>query len=460
VSLRSIEVSGYRGFKDKGILNLAVPDGRPGSGLTILTGPNNSGKSSIIECLRARQSPDNPTFSEGVRNRNFDKVEFVYNFDTHSEYIRSISQGSALSERSAPDRISSFFCVPSRRAFNPYFSKGAWNRDNYTGGNSFSAQRESSLSMFQYRLFNIAEDTGNTERFNKLLEKVIGFKANWSIDLSDHGQYYLRFVNESNSVHSSNGLGEGIVSIFSIVDSLYDSRTSDVIVIDEPELSLHPSLQRRLSMVFGEFSRDRQILVATHSPYFTEISQIQNGANLARICTNESGSHIHQLGSNGRTAIETLTSGNLLNPHIFGLDAREMFFLEDGIVITEGQEDVLLYPKVCDDLGIVLRGSYFGWGAGGAGNIKHVCSILADLGFKKVAAVLDGNKMGEITPLLASFPNFHFSCIPAEDIRSKKPRKETCGTSGILDSDMCVRQEHVDAMRNLLTEMNLYLEQA
>ena len=55
-------------------------------------------------------------------------------------------------------------------------------------------------------------------------------------------------------------MGEGIVSIFAIVDSLYDSKKDDVIVIDEPELSLHPALQKRVFSLISEFSKDRQII--------------------------------------------------------------------------------------------------------------------------------------------------------------------------------------------------------
>jgi len=53
MSLSSIEILGFRGFATKQKLEIALPDGNtPGSGLTIIVGANNSGKSTITEAFR------------------------------------------------------------------------------------------------------------------------------------------------------------------------------------------------------------------------------------------------------------------------------------------------------------------------------------------------------------------------------------------------------------------------
>ena len=54
MALDKIEINGYRGFNTTASVNFSVPNGEAGSGLTIITGSNNSGKSSIIECFKAR----------------------------------------------------------------------------------------------------------------------------------------------------------------------------------------------------------------------------------------------------------------------------------------------------------------------------------------------------------------------------------------------------------------------
>ena len=35
---------------------------------------------------------------------------------------------------------------------------------------------------------------------------------------------------------------------------------------------------------------------------------------------------------------------------LLGLDARETLFREDGVIVVEGQEDVIYYPKILDQL--------------------------------------------------------------------------------------------------------------
>ena len=55
------------------------------------------------------------------------------------------------------------------------------------------------------------------------------------------------------------------------------------------------------------------------------------------------GSVTRQLQPETITRLEGLLS-NRNNPHVLGLDAREIFFQNDKIILVEGQEDVVLYP--------------------------------------------------------------------------------------------------------------------
>jgi predicted ATPase len=63
---------------------------------------------------------------------------------------------------------------------------------------------------------------------------------------------YLKIKLAGNYSHSSEGLGDGVISLMFIADALHDSPEGSMLVIDEPELSLHPSLLRRLSRVLAE----------------------------------------------------------------------------------------------------------------------------------------------------------------------------------------------------------------
>jgi hypothetical protein len=66
---------------------------------------------------------------------------------------------------------------------------------------------------------------------------------------------------------------------------------------------------------------------------------------------------------------------------------REAFFLEDGILLLEGQEDVQYLPRAYQDLALENKAQLFGWGAGSASKMEIVAAILADLGFERVAGL-------------------------------------------------------------------------
>src|SRR5512146_3246215 len=118
---KSIEILGLRGFADAQKLEFAIPDGRPGSGLTIIVGANNSGKSTAIEALRAF-IPHSPTasFTRGRRNaRAGDAIKLTLT-KGDGGIVTLESQGRGTSETAMTpqqDFTSEIFVLPSRRVF-------------------------------------------------------------------------------------------------------------------------------------------------------------------------------------------------------------------------------------------------------------------------------------------------------------------------------------------------------
>jgi len=178
---------------------------------------------------------------------------------------------------------------------------------------------------------------------------------------------------------------------------------------------------------------------------------------LARVTTGTNGTTINQTTPESRLALSKLSGDNIFNPHVFGLDAKELFFQEDQIILTEGQEDVILFPKIADQLEKKITGNFFGWGAGGAGNIKYICRILEDLGYKKVAAILDADKQQDRIELEKEFPSYLFACINAKDIRTKPAREATEEVEGLLDTKKIIKKEHVASTSNLFDALNQHM---
>ena len=455
----SLRIHGLRGFATEQVLQLAVPNGEPGSGLTILVGANNSGKSTSIEAFQALGQRQAPTFTQGRRNLVGGDTVRVVLADASGDAVTLASAGAGTSEATLVSRPDvgdvsrRFLVLPSRRAFNPHFGKSEINREDYMVHLGFPAIRSSTLDPFAYRLFKVAK---HRAAFDAVLKKVVDPVPDWSIDQMDSGQYFVK-VRKGGAAHSSEGLGEGLLSLLFIVDALYDSGTSSLIAIDEPELSLHPALQRKLAALLLEYSKDRQIVIATHSPYLVRLDALEQGATIARVHQIEEGSVISQLTSGTAKSIFGLLR-NQNNPHILGTNAQEIFFVQDQVVLTEGQEDVVFLERVQESLGTVLNGNLFGWGVGGAENMGKIALVLRELGYKRVVGVLDGNRAASAAGLATHFPEYHFFAIAADDIRTKdavvgRPRVE-----GLLDDkNKVVRDEHRADTTEKFAAANAYL---
>ena len=230
-----------------------------------------------------------------------------------------------------------------------------------------------------------------------------------------------------------------------------------MIVIDEPELSLHPIFQERVSELLKEYSATRQILYATHSPQFIPFDALEAGAQVARIHKAEGSSTINHLSLETALALSKFIS-NKNNPHILGLDARKVFFLEDGVVLLEGQEDVIFLKRALSQIELTISGNFYGWGVGGAHNMTTIASMLHDLGFKRVVGVLDNNVGHVLLQLQKKFPTYCFLMLPAQDVRTKPAQPSREESVGLLDSDGNLQEHCKGDLTDLARKANNYLQ--
>lgn len=76
------------------------------------------------------------------------------------------------------------------------------------------------------------------------------------------------FKNSSGDVFDINGLSSGEKQLFirTLAIKAMEPENS-IILIDEPELSLHPKWQQRIIDVYKKIGKNNQIIIATHSPH-------------------------------------------------------------------------------------------------------------------------------------------------------------------------------------------------
>ncbi len=466
VHFAELSVSGYRGFAQERHIRFAEPTGRPGSGLTVIVGANNSGKSTFLEALhsiaRARTQTE-LSFPQPRRHQETDSVAIeIVRSDGRSLRIETIKTGGSQAnaiwspEEAGPAKFD-IQVTPSRRQFSPYFGiSGVGDRNWGLMDQEFS--RTQLRENFVSRLRKVDRDPDARSVFDDLLRKINGKKLDWTIDEITTSQQFLKLVEPDGTWHTSEGLGDGLVSLLFIVDALYDSSPGCLIAIDEPELSLHPQLVRRLGRVLSEYASNRQIVVATHSPMILDWADVANGATVARVYKENGKSEIAQASDEILRKVAKLAgSHNLSNPHTVGTVAQEAFFLEDGIILTEGQDDVVYLPRVLEDLELDSAENIYGWGSGGATNIPTLAQLFIELGFSKIGAILDSDgeqgTIDAISKLESMAPQVSVCQIPARDIRYKKAIPAKPAVEGLLGQDGHVMESLRDSARTVLKSL-------
>ena len=146
---------------------------------------------------------------------------------------------------------------------------------------SMKPRHNNSDSSHTFRMLgNLREDKGKKQKLDEMLKDLIPGFTDWDID-TQSGNDYLKYIT-SKGEHRADLLGDGTLSLFRICLHLVDDNPneSSVLVIDEPELSLHPVAQAGLARLIAMSSASKQVVVCTHSTYFVNWSDYQNGANL------------------------------------------------------------------------------------------------------------------------------------------------------------------------------------
>lgn len=431
MSIKRLTIKGLRGFSEKTDIYFSLPDNvNPGSGLTIMVGPNNSGKSTIIEAVHLLSSTTDiiPISSRNVKTDGKVLIEAEDLIGNISSLQSTDNNGAFVQRRYNGEIISNFynpmntFILSSKRNFSSTFNNdGPQNRENYKGNMSNSDYRsENNINNnFGGRLLEIYN---RREVFDKCLDKVLTPLPKWTIESMNSNNLYLEFAFDEIK-HNSNGAGDGYINIFNIIDALYDSAENNVILIDEPEISLHPDLQRKLFSLLVEYSKDKQIIVSTHSPYFVDWKLFSNKAKIIRLKKEKSAIHLYELSEETRDGIKGIIA-DYQKPHILSLSANEIFFLNDDVILTEGQDDVICYKKIFEKYDFQTKASFFGWGAGGAQRVKQILNILKDLGYKKVFTILDNDQKDIIDDLKNEYKNYSFFAIATNDVRNKDRDKK------------------------------------
>lgn len=116
-----------------------------------------------------------------------------------------------------------------------------------------------------------------------------------------------------------------------------ESHRMIILAIEEPELYIHPQMQRIIYRVLSEFSTTDQVLFSTHSPAFIEISNYQS-ITVVRKENYSEGTQILQCDPGVLEAESERKTFQFFSS--FGLEKNKAFFAQK-IILVEGIQDVI-----------------------------------------------------------------------------------------------------------------------
>jgi len=276
----------------------------------------------------------------------------------------------------------------------------------------------------------------------------------WKIEYSD-GSTYLEYVTINGGTHTADLFGEGIASLFRIVLALYDPEESFV-VIDEPELSLHPQAQKRLAKYISTKARERQIVLCTHSPHFLSWGDLAAGAAIYRLRQDRYGIQVNRLSQNTIASLGKL-SDDWQKPQLLDAVAKEVFFA-DEVLFLEGQEDVSLIGRFIEAENAPSV-QLFGYGTGGSTNIISFLSMATDLKIS-CGAIFDRTSKSDYERARAIFPNVFLELLPTDDIRDKPGTAERQEVEGIFDRKGVIKPQFRETLVAILQEFRAYFDEA
>ncbi|MCK1284681.1 AAA family ATPase [Bradyrhizobium sp. 44] len=468
--LSSITVGHIKSFYDPQTLTLSEANGAKGSGYNVIVGANNSGKSNFISLVaqllapeqsltigrEGRHASEKPVIKVGWSHTNGEIADVSIDPNADGAIFKKVGSYQGLHQ--------SLRFVPSRRPFAPDYQIGGIMPSDYEHGDLIS--RRGNLGYFDTQLASAIarhfNDPSDKALFLAELQEIDPSSANFMTD-NVGGRNVMLYEGPSRRPHVLSDTGDGITNLLRIVFALATSRQGDCLIIDEPELSLHPQIQRNLYQHLLSYSEDRQIIVVTHSPHFVGWKEISTSSRLCRVYVNQGG-HSTVASPSASSFNAVRAHANITSRKFYDAVCKELFFADKALLV-EGADDVHYLENYLDEVGAKPL-PFMGYGCGGASAIVPWMRLCVEMGIK-CAALFDGDKSEDYIKALAEFADqgdiARSYILFKDDIRDKHRRSDTgVETNEVLKEGVFNRRgkihpQNSEALKALIETIRLYL---
>ena len=319
MKIEKVRIKNVKGIKD---LELSFKKDNKILDLIVLAGVNGSGKTTILEAIKdffynkylnfngpEKSNVNLDIFFEDFEKKQIEEAEksSIDNYEHKLQDFFSALQSYNLYRKNGNDyyrnQIAKRFDIPPKIIYVPAENKfeeiqtySTTLSKEYKFINTINSNviRDipSYIATRRNYLATIEEDLTMKEVTNKVVNEINGIFNILELDVKLKGfskdeKTMPIFENSAGEEFDINDLSSGEKQLFlrTLSIKMLEPKNS-IILIDEPELSLHPKWQQRIVEVYKKIGENNQIILATHSPHI--LGSVSN-ENIFILYRNENG---------------------------------------------------------------------------------------------------------------------------------------------------------------------------
>ena len=269
--IEKIKIDKFRVLEDIEICfqapNSATAHPETGNVVNVIAGVNGCGKTSLLEAI----------YDCGDGNHNGTKNAFWKGSQSIQKVFLVRATLPLMYEKSQEQELQDLTPLESyQKARDSSFSKKLPN-------NGILSAIEEWIKIFiveQERKVFDADPKNRTKlaikAFSKIFEGLIVSSQLVDLDSALNRNRPL-FDNGLGSLVTIDQLSDGEKQLYgSVIRIIIENPTDSIILIDEPEIALHPAWQQKIMQIYSRIGKNNQFIVATHSPQIIASVPYQN----------------------------------------------------------------------------------------------------------------------------------------------------------------------------------------